>query len=71
MVRRTIGLGEEQCCLLFGNTGRGDSMLRDRLSTVRDFMHDTAGVLYHIVVGALSAAIALSLPTIARSFFTQ
>ena len=29
MVRRTIGLGEEQWCLLFGNTGRGDSMLRD------------------------------------------
>jgi len=34
-------------------------------------MHDTAGLLYHIVVVALSAGIALSLPTIARSFLTQ
>lgn len=34
-------------------------------------MHDTAGLLYHIVVVALSAGIALSLPTIARSFLAQ
>src|SRR5262249_54219480 len=71
MVRRTIGPGEEQWCLLFGNTGRGDSMWRDRLSTVRNFMHETAGVFYHILVGALSAGRALSLPPIPRRFLTQ
>jgi len=45
-------------------------MLRDKLSIVRSFMHGTAWSLYHIVVVALSAGIALSLPTVARSFLT-
>src|SRR5256885_17165849 len=43
-------------------------MLREKLSIVRHFMHGTAWSLYHIVVVALSAGIALSLPTVARSF---
>ena len=34
-------------------------------------MHGTAWSLYHVVVVALSAGIALSLPTIARSFLTH
>jgi len=45
-------------------------MLREQLSMVRNFMRGTAWSLYHIVVVALSAGIALSLPTIARSFLT-
>lgn len=45
-------------------------MLREKLSIVRSFMHGTAWSLYHIVVVALSAGIALSLPTVARSFLT-
>jgi hypothetical protein len=71
MLRRTIGQGEEQWYLLFGNTGRGDWMLRDKLLIVRNFMHSTGGILYHILVVALSAGIALSLPTVARSFLIQ
>jgi len=43
-------------------------MLREKLSIVRHFMHGTAWSVYHIVVVALSAGIALSLPTVARSF---
>ena len=46
-------------------------MLRDKLLIVRNFMHGTAGILYHIVVVALSAGIALSLPTVAKSFLTH
>lgn len=46
-------------------------MLREKLSIVRNFMHGTAWSLYHIVVVALSAGIALSLPTVARSFLTH
>jgi hypothetical protein len=45
-------------------------MLREKLSIVRQFMHGTAWSLYHLVVVALSAGIALSLPTVARSFLT-
>ena len=45
-------------------------MLRDKLSIVRSFVHGTAWSLYHIVVVALSAGIALSLPIVARSFLT-
>jgi len=45
-------------------------MLREQLSMIRNFMRGTAWSLYHIVVVALSAGIALSLPTIARSFLT-
>lgn len=45
-------------------------MLRGQLSMVRNFMRGTAWSLYHVVVVALSAGIALSLPTIARSFLT-
>ena len=45
-------------------------MLREKQSIVRNFMRGTAWSLYHIVVVALSAGIALSLPTIARSFLT-
>src|SRR5438132_12929834 len=43
-------------------------MLREKLSIVRHFMHGTAWSVYHIVVVALSAGIALSLPTVARRF---
>ena len=46
-------------------------MLRDKLLIVRNFMHSTGGILYHILVVALSAGIALSLPTVARSFLIQ
>jgi hypothetical protein len=45
-------------------------MLRETLSIVRNFMHGTAWSCYHIFVVALSAGIALSLPTVARSFLT-
>lgn len=45
-------------------------MLREQLSIVRNFMHGTAWSLYHIVVVALSAGIALSLPAVARNFLT-
>lgn len=45
-------------------------MLREKLAMVRHFMHGTAWSLYHIVVVALSAGIALSLPAVARSFLT-
>ena len=45
-------------------------MVRGKLSLVRTIMHGTAWSLYHIVVVALSAGIALSLPTVARSFLT-
>ena len=38
---------------------------------VRNIMHGTAWSLYHVVVVALSAGIALSLPTIARSFLAH
>ena len=45
-------------------------MLREKPSIVRNFTHGIAWSLYHIVVVALSAGIALSLPTVARSFLT-
>jgi hypothetical protein len=51
--------------------GKGDWMLRETLSHVRGFMHGMASGLYHIVVVALSAGIALSLPTVARSFLAH
>ncbi len=43
-------------------------MLKEQLSHVRDLLNGAAGSLYHIVVVALSAGIALSLPAVARSF---
>ena len=46
-------------------------MLRVKPSSVRNFMHGTAWSLYHILVVALSGGIALSLPTVARSFLTH
>ena len=45
-------------------------MFHDFLSTVRAFFRDTAGSLYHIVVVALSAGIALLLPAGARQFLS-
>ena len=44
--------------------------MKDTLSKVRDLLHGAAGSLYHVVVVALSAGIALSLPSIARNFLT-
>ncbi|MGQ0812165.1 MAG: hypothetical protein ACT4OO_13210 [Nitrospiraceae bacterium] len=43
-------------------------MLKEALTQVRDLLHGAAGSLYHILVVALSAAIALSLPAGARHF---
>jgi hypothetical protein len=43
-------------------------LLRETLSKLREFFQSLAGSLYHIVVVALSAAIALSLPAGARHF---
>ncbi|MGH7182180.1 MAG: hypothetical protein ACREJN_09405, partial [Nitrospiraceae bacterium] len=62
MVGRKPGSAEEQDGLSFGNSGMGNSVLRETLSSVRKFVHGTAWGLYHIVVVALSAGIALSLP---------
>ena len=42
--------------------------MKDKLSKVRDLLHGAAGGLYHIVVVALSAGIAFSLPAVARNF---
>jgi hypothetical protein len=53
-----------------GTVGRGDSVLREKVSHVRNFINAAAWSLYHIVVVALSAGIAFSLPRIARSFVT-
>ena len=43
-------------------------MLKETLSKLQEFFHSLAGSLYHIVIVALSAAIALSLPAAARHF---
>ncbi len=43
-------------------------MLKDKLSHVRDLLKGAAWSLYHIVVVALSAGIAFSLPAVARNF---
>lgn len=45
-------------------------MFQDIWSTVRDFLRNTAGSLYHIIVVALSAGIALSLPAGAKQFLS-
>jgi hypothetical protein len=71
MVGRKTSSAEEKGGLSFGNSEKGDSVLRETLSSVRKFMHGTAWGLYHIVVVALSAGIALSLPTVARSFLSH
>jgi hypothetical protein len=41
-------------------------MIKDRLSGIRELLSDAAWAAYHIVVVALSAAIAMALPTIAN-----
>lgn len=43
-------------------------MLKETLSKVRELLHGAAGSVYHIVVVALSAGFALSLPAVARHF---
>jgi hypothetical protein len=43
-------------------------VLKEKLSHVRDLLNGAAWSFYHIVVVALSAGIALSLPTVARNF---
>lgn len=48
---------------------RGNSVLRAKLH-VRNFINIALGSLYHVVVVALSAGIAFSLPTVARSFLS-
>ena len=45
-------------------------MFQELWSTVRAFLRNTAGSLYHIVVVALSAGIALSLPAGAKQFLS-
>jgi hypothetical protein len=70
VVGQKTGSAKEQYDLSFGNIETGDSMLRETLSRARKFLHGTVWGLYHIVVVALSAGIALSLPTIARSFLS-
>ena len=45
-------------------------MFQESWSTVRNFLHDAAGSLYHIIVVALSAGIALLLPAGARQFLS-
>ncbi|THJ11779.1 MAG: hypothetical protein CAF43_003635 [Nitrospira sp. CG24C] len=45
-------------------------MFQEIWSTVRDFLRNTAGSLYHIIVVALSAGIALSLPAGAKQFLS-
>jgi len=43
-------------------------VLKEKLSHVQDLLNGAASSLYHIVVVALSAGIALSLPAVARNF---
>ncbi|MEE8492498.1 MAG: hypothetical protein V3S25_00520 [Nitrospirales bacterium] len=43
-------------------------MLQATLSNVRDVIKDSAWIWSHVTVLVLSAGIALSLPTVARSF---
>ena len=52
----------------FTNPSGGDSVVKHRLSDVRDLIRGAAWLGFHIVVVALSAGIALSLPSIARNF---
>lgn len=47
---------------------RGLSLFQETWSTIRAFLRDTAGSLYHMFVVALSAGIALLLPAGARQF---
>lgn len=49
---------------------RGELLFHASWSTVRRFFHDAAGSLYHILVVALSAGIALLLPTVAAQFLS-
>jgi hypothetical protein len=70
-MRRKTDSAEEQYDPSSENTGLGDSVLKETLSSVRNFVQGTAWGLYHIVVVVLSAGIALSLPTIARSFLSH
>jgi hypothetical protein len=53
-----------------GDTYRSQSAFRKTFATVRNVINDLAGVFYHIVVVTLSAGVAISLPTIARTFLT-
>src|SRR5579885_2530581 len=53
-----------------GDTYGSESAFRKAFATVRSVINDLAGVFYHIVVVTLSAAVAISLPTIARTFLT-
>jgi len=43
-------------------------VLKEKMSPVQDLLNGAASSLYHIVVVALSAGIALSLPAVARNF---
>jgi hypothetical protein len=52
----------------FPTISRGASLFHEFWSTVRALLRDAAGSLYHIVVVALSAGIALLLPTGAKQF---
>ena len=49
---------------------RGASLFHDSCSTVRTLLRDAAGSLYHIVVVALSAGVALLLPAGATQFLS-
>ena len=62
---------EDQFDGLLINVRRGERVLRDITSQVRNFVDITKSSLYHIVVVGLSAGIALVLPTVARSFLTH
>jgi hypothetical protein len=62
--------GPKESCGSFLNISRGVSLFRECLSTVRALLRDAAGSLYHIIVVALSAGIALMLPAGARQFLS-
>ncbi len=47
---------------------KGILALKETLSTLQNLLHGAAGSLYHIAVVVLSAGIALSLPSVARTF---
>jgi hypothetical protein len=51
-------------------TQRGESLFQESCSTVRAFLRDAAGSVFHIIVVALSAGIALLLPTGAKQFLS-
>jgi hypothetical protein len=71
MMGQKTGSTEEQYGLSSENIGTGDSVLSEILSSVRNFVHGTAWGLYHIVIVALSAGIAVSLPTVAKNFLSH